>query len=108
MSALVSLVVVAVLAGCSDNGPSCLTIQGQLDPLAPDLVVDFRPGIDGIAEADTLSTRYGFAPISHLSSSGTMVIPAPQPQTVLDGLRCEPSVQDIWYDVHTTVFPSER
>jgi hypothetical protein len=71
-------------------------IDGVYDAGAPQLILDFRGGVNVAATMDTLTARYGFTVVSEWDHYAS--IPAPQPQAVQNGLRCEPSIIAIWYN----------
>ena len=94
------LVAIAVLA-TSCNSPTsakCATVGGAFDAAYPDLWVSYHVGVNTLATTDSLAARYGFTPIRVDTASGTFTMPAPQPASVLNGVRCEPSVWLIGYD----------
>jgi hypothetical protein len=96
-SVLLAAVVLPALAGCGSSNPvECVTVHGVYDGGAPQLILDFRANVNVAATMDTLTARYGFSVVAEWDHFAS--IPAPQPQNVLNGLRCEPSLIAIWYN----------
>ncbi len=99
LSVLVAAALLSALAACGASNPvECVPIGGVYHGETPQLVLLFHTNVDVAATTDTLAARYGFTPVSELPAQHIATIPAPQPQSVLNGLRCEPSIQAMWYN----------
>ena len=88
-----------LLAACGASNPvECVPIGGVYHGETPQLVLEYHSDLDVAAETDTLAARYGFTVVNEIPANHIALIAAPQPETVLNGLRCEPSIQAMWYN----------
>jgi len=99
LSVILAVSIAAVLSSCNNaTSPNCATVDGTFNPAYADIFVFYHTGVNAVATTDSLSSRYGFTPITVDTAVASFTMPAPQPASVLNGVRCEPSVWLIGYD----------
>ena len=100
---IVALAVLAA-AACRDvSAPSAaacaqpVAVLGTYDPAAPDFIIQYRDGIDPVAETNRLAARYGFTAKFVYTAAFRGFAAALTPDVVAN-LQCEPSVALIEHD----------
>ena len=99
-----------VLAGCdnatSPDHPSCLRpapLLGSYYAAAPGFIVQYRNGVDAVAETKILAAKYQFTPSSVWTSALQGFAAEMSPRAVA-GVRCEPSVLEVEHNALVYAF----
>ncbi len=99
LSVVFAALMLPALASCSSStAAECVPIGGKFHAQTPTLVLLYHSNVDVAAITDTLEARYDFTAVSENPAGHFATIPAPQPDAALNGLRCEPSIQAMWYN----------
>jgi hypothetical protein len=72
-------------------------VLGKYDPAAPGFIVQYRDGIDAVAETSRLASKYGFTP-TYVYSAALRGFTASLTPDVVASLQCELSVANIEHD----------
>ena len=83
-----------VSAPDSDRCAQPAPLLGRYDPAAPGFIVQYRDGVDAIAETSRLASKYGFTP-SYVYTAALHGFAALLTADVVATLRCEASVANV-------------
>lgn len=89
------------VAGCREvsapNADRCAQpapLLGRSDPAAPGFIIQYRDGVDAVAETGRLAGKYGFTP-SYVYTAALHGFAAVLTAEVLAALRCEATVANV-------------
>ena len=78
---------------CAQPAP----LLGRYEPAAPGFIVEYRDGVDAVAETGRLASKYDFTP-THVYTAALHGFAATLTSDVVAGLRCEESVAYVEHD----------
>lgn len=82
---------------CSNPVP----VSGQLIQISPRYIMYFKSGVNAVTETNRLMALYGFTPSSIWDAIGGFS--ADLSPSVLESLRCEPTIQSIFFNGLTSL-----
>lgn len=95
-------VLVGVVAGSACSGTTappkvgCLAVLGKFDPRAPGFIIEYKSGVDPVANTAALSAKYSFTPTFVYTALPGFA--AQLSAQAVNGISCEPVVAVIEHD----------